>query len=154
MAGGGYRGILAAVPPAQRLRSASGKGATDLKPKQQQQQQQQQQQRQDQKIAASLRSTAPTGKCVHLTLGRPVGRLAFAFAVYGPSRDRSEGMPSLGEAPNERGKNPLVTLGFFSKVTRCKSETISRRYQTNGYAPQPKKQKKRPPQPDVAATRG
>ena len=34
MAGGGYRGILAAVPPAQRLRSASGKGAADLKPKQ------------------------------------------------------------------------------------------------------------------------
>jgi hypothetical protein len=36
MAGGGYRGILAAVPPAQRLRSASGKGATDQdqKPKQ------------------------------------------------------------------------------------------------------------------------
>jgi hypothetical protein len=37
MAGGGYRGILAAVPPAQYLRSASGKGAADLKPKQQQQ---------------------------------------------------------------------------------------------------------------------
>jgi hypothetical protein len=42
MAGGGYRGILAAVPPAQRLRSASGKGAgrskakekADQKPKQ------------------------------------------------------------------------------------------------------------------------
>jgi hypothetical protein len=34
MAGGGYRGILAAVPPAQRLRSASGKGAADLKQKQ------------------------------------------------------------------------------------------------------------------------
>jgi hypothetical protein len=34
MAGGGYRGILAAVPPAQRLRSASGKGAAHLKPKQ------------------------------------------------------------------------------------------------------------------------
>jgi hypothetical protein len=36
MAGGGYRGILAAVPPAQRLRSASGKGAVDQdqKPKQ------------------------------------------------------------------------------------------------------------------------
>jgi hypothetical protein len=28
MAGGGYRGILAAVPPAQYLRSASGKGAS------------------------------------------------------------------------------------------------------------------------------
>jgi hypothetical protein len=34
MAGGGYCGILAAVPPAQRLRSASGKGAADLEPKQ------------------------------------------------------------------------------------------------------------------------
>jgi len=38
MAGGGYRGIPAAVPPAQYLRSASGKGATDQnqKPKQRQ----------------------------------------------------------------------------------------------------------------------
>jgi hypothetical protein len=36
MAGGSYRGILAAVPPAQRLRSASGKGAADQKPKQHQ----------------------------------------------------------------------------------------------------------------------
>jgi hypothetical protein len=34
MTGGVYRGILAAVPPAQRLRSAFGKGAADLKPKQ------------------------------------------------------------------------------------------------------------------------
>jgi hypothetical protein len=33
MAGGGYRGILAAVPPAQRLRSASGKGAGRSKAK-------------------------------------------------------------------------------------------------------------------------
>jgi hypothetical protein len=43
MAGGGYRGILAAVPPAQYLRSASGKGATDQnqKPKQRQRQDQQ-----------------------------------------------------------------------------------------------------------------
>ncbi|OLU00639.1 hypothetical protein BVK86_20785 [Pseudomonas reinekei] len=32
----------------------------------------------------------------------------------GPTeQDRSEGMPSLGEAPNERGKSPLVTLGLF-----------------------------------------
>ncbi len=54
MAGGGYRGILAAVPPAQRLRSASGKGAGRSKAKAKQ--------RQDQKIAVSLRSTAPTGK--------------------------------------------------------------------------------------------
>ncbi|KDD68143.1 hypothetical protein V466_15440 [Pseudomonas mandelii PD30] len=32
----------------------------------------------------------------------------------GPTeQDRSEGMPSLGEAPNDRGKSPLVTLGLF-----------------------------------------
>ncbi len=81
MAGGGYRGILAAVPPAQYLRSASGKGAVDPdpdpdpKPKPKPKQKPQQ----DQKIAASLRSTAPTGKCVHVRSGRPVGRLAFDF---------------------------------------------------------------------------
>ena len=28
-------------------------------------------------------------------------------------QDRSEGMPSPGEAPNERGRSPLVTLGLF-----------------------------------------
>jgi hypothetical protein len=48
MAGGGYRGILAAVPPAQRLRSASGKGATDQK--------QRQRQRQDQQLREQARS--------------------------------------------------------------------------------------------------
>jgi hypothetical protein len=48
MAGGGYRGILAAVPPAQRLRSASGKGATD--------QNQKQRQRQDQQLREQARS--------------------------------------------------------------------------------------------------
>ena len=32
----------------------------------------------------------------------------------GPTeQDRSEGMPSLGEAPNERGKSVLVTLALF-----------------------------------------
>jgi len=50
MAGGGYRGILAAVPPAQRLRSASGKGATD------QNQKPKQQQRQDQQLREQARS--------------------------------------------------------------------------------------------------
>ncbi|VVN67754.1 hypothetical protein PS723_00207 [Pseudomonas fluorescens] len=102
MAGGGYRGILAAVPPAQRLRSASGKGAADLQPKQRQRQKQ----RQDQKIAASLRSTAPTGGgqgvCWSFPrgnqvrtrtlqrIGRPVGRLALAVAVHAPSRGRAQ----------------------------------------------------------------
>jgi hypothetical protein len=32
----------------------------------------------------------------------------------GPTeQDRSEGMPSHSEAPNVRGKSPLVTLGLF-----------------------------------------
>ncbi|WP_237880748.1 hypothetical protein [Pseudomonas sp. PGPR40] len=35
MAGGGYRGILAAVPPAQRLRSASGKRGKQIRIKSQ-----------------------------------------------------------------------------------------------------------------------
>jgi len=46
MAEGGYRGIHAAVPPAQRLRSASGNGAgrskSNAKPKQKQKQKQKQ----------------------------------------------------------------------------------------------------------------
>ena len=54
----------------------------------------------------------------------------------GPTeQDRSEGMPSLGEAPNVRGK-ALWLLSRFSKVTRCKSETASSRYRRNGYAPE------------------
>ena len=37
-----------------------------------------------------------------------------AVAVVAPTeQDRSEGMPSYSEAPNERGKSPLVTLGLF-----------------------------------------
>jgi hypothetical protein len=31
----------------------------------------------------------------------------------------------------------LVTFGAFSKVTRCKSGTLSRRYRSNGYSPAP-----------------
>jgi hypothetical protein len=53
MAGGGYRGILAAVPPAQYLRSASGKGATD----QNQKPKQRQRQRQDQRLREQVESS-------------------------------------------------------------------------------------------------
>src|SRR5450830_1279996 len=42
-------------------------------------------------------------------------------------------MPSLSEAPSG-GARALWLLWGFSKVTRCKSGTISRRYQKNGYA--------------------
>ena len=54
----------------------------------------------------------------------------------GPTeQDRSEGMPSLSEAPNERGKSALVTFALF-KVTRCKGGTNSGRYRSNGYVHQ------------------
>ena len=43
-------------------------------------------------------------------------------------------MPSLGEAPSG-GAGALCLLWGFSKVSRCKSETISGRYRSNGYAP-------------------
>jgi hypothetical protein len=55
MAGGGYRGILATVPPAQRLRSASGKGAAD------QDQKLKQRQRQDQQLREQARSHSWAG---------------------------------------------------------------------------------------------
>ena len=55
MAGGGYRDILAAVPPAQLLRSASGKGAAD------QDQKPKQRQRQDQQLREQARSHSWTG---------------------------------------------------------------------------------------------
>ncbi|XCY73233.1 hypothetical protein QLG25_22110 [Pseudomonas sp. CBR-F] len=54
-------------------------------------------------------------------------------------------MPSLGEAPSGGAKRFLVTfLGACKKVTRCKSETISSRYRSNGYVHKTKnpKQKK------------
>ncbi len=48
-------------------------------------------------------------------------------------------MPSLSEAPSGGAKTFYFWLGRHSgrlpKVTRCKSETISRRYLNNGYAP-------------------
>src|SRR5476651_609495 len=70
----------------------------------------------------------------------------------GPSRRpaeqcRSEGTPSHSEAPTG-GAEPFAYFGLgrhsgFSKVSRCKSETISGRYLNNGYAPD-QTQKKRP----------
>jgi hypothetical protein len=48
-------------------------------------------------------------------------------------------MPSLGEAPNG-GAKAFGYLGLF-QVTRCKSETASSRYRSNGYAPHRKRPK-------------
>ncbi|TPG94563.1 hypothetical protein EAH72_16570 [Pseudomonas caspiana] len=50
-----------------------------------------------------------------------------------PEQCRSEGMPSLGEAPNG-GVRALGYLGLF-QVTRCKSETASSHHRRNGYVP-------------------
>ncbi|KAA0980671.1 hypothetical protein FQ187_23000 [Pseudomonas sp. ANT_J28] len=52
-----------------------------------------------------------------------------------PEQCRSEGMPSLGEAPNG-GARALGYLGLF-QVTRRKGGTISGRYRRNGYVPPP-----------------
>jgi hypothetical protein len=41
-------------------------------------------------------------------------------------------MPSLGEGPSG-GARALWLLSCFSKVTRCKSATLSGRYRDNGY---------------------
>ncbi|MCP2073605.1 UNVERIFIED_ORG: hypothetical protein J2Y77_003041 [Pseudomonas lini] len=45
-------------------------------------------------------------------------------------------VPRLGSAPSG-GAEALWLLSRFSKVTRCKSGTISGRYRSNGYAPNP-----------------
>src|SRR5471030_1192968 len=55
----------------------------------------------------------------------------------GPSRRPTDsslrsGTPSLGEVPSG-GARALWLLWGFSKVTRCKSGTLSGRYQKNGY---------------------
>ncbi len=76
--------------------------------------------RQDQKIAASLRSTAPTGKCVHLKSGRPVGRLAFAFAMHAPSRGRAEvlrsGQPGMDAGLAAHGHGWPIAAGPRSRT--------------------------------------
>ena len=53
-----------------------------------------------------------------------------------PEQCRSEGMPSLSEAPNGGAKR-FGSFWAFAKGTRCKSETASRHNRSNGYAPNP-----------------
>ncbi|OOG87707.1 hypothetical protein B0E42_06630 [Pseudomonas sp. A25(2017)] len=63
----------------------------------------------------------------------------------GPSRRAHGAMPSFRHAEPRRGtewwgRALLVTFGWsgsrlFPKVTRCKSGTLSSRYQRNGYTP-------------------
>ncbi len=58
-----------------------------------------------------------------------------------PDEYRSEGTPSLSEGPYVRGET-FGSFGAFAKGTRRKGETISRRYQRNGYV---LRQKTKPP---------
>jgi hypothetical protein len=66
---------------------------------------------------------------------RPFGRLR-------PDRSRNEGTPSPSERAVRRGKAFLVTFRRLEKVTRRKGGTLSSLHRSNGYAPNPKKQKK------------
>ena len=215
MAGGGYRGILAAVPPAQRLRLASGNGAAD----QNQNLKQRQRQRQRQRLREQARSHRfcgwlmifvvayiPVGaglpakaavhpasaitdpplsragslpqwnRCLPFCLcavgfyhSRPsVSSPAVDFDVPAPSGGRVEVLRSgqtgmdaglaapghgwpMAAGPRSRAgarawrglashrTSGAEPFGYFGpgrvgpKVTRCKSETISRRYRSNGY---------------------
>ena len=52
-----------------------------------------------------------------------------------PNQCRITGMPSLGEGPSG-GARALWLLSRSSKVTRCKSGTVSGRYRRNGYVHQ------------------
>ncbi|EUB75419.1 hypothetical protein PMI27_001595 [Pseudomonas sp. GM41(2012)] len=157
MAGGGYRGILAAVPPAQYLRSASGKGASRSKDKAKA------------KAKAKARSTALQERAAN-TRFSPLIRpsvsspAALDLEVHAPSRGRVEvlrsGQPGMdaglaapghgwpmAAGPRSRtgaracratarhrtkGARAFGYLGLF-QVTRCKSGTISRRDRRNGY---------------------
>ena len=58
-----------------------------------------------------------------------------------PEQCRSEGTPSLGEAP-DAGAESLWLLWAPSKVTRCKSGTVSGRPRSNGYVPKTRRKRK------------
>jgi hypothetical protein len=62
-----------------------------------------------------------------------------------PDGRRSEGTLSLSEVPYAGAKPFGLPFRRLEKVTRCKSETASSRYQKNGYAPKPKPKKTQNP---------
>ncbi len=103
MAGGGYLGIHAEVPPTQYLRSASGNGARDQIPKPKPKQSKAKQSKAKQSKAKQSNALQCNAKHqnffdstahTHPESGRPVGRLALALALafdfLAPSRGRVE----------------------------------------------------------------
>ncbi|EUB74367.1 hypothetical protein PMI27_000543 [Pseudomonas sp. GM41(2012)] len=68
----------------------------------------------------------------------------------GPTEQcRSEGMPSLSEAPNGGAKR-FASFWASAKGSRCKSETASRHHRSNGYVPHPVKPSDPSPQTHAA----
>ena len=59
-----------------------------------------------------------------------------------PDGHRSEGTLSLSEVPYAGAKPFGLPFRRLEKVTRCKSETASSRYRSNGYAHKSKPKKK------------
>src|SRR5690606_23309417 len=66
--------------------------------------------------------------------GRRFSRTGPGMALCGgpPNQCRITGMPSQSEGPSG-GARALWLLSRFSKVTRRKGATLSRRYRSNGY---------------------
>ena len=144
MAGGGYRGIHAAVPPAQHLRLASGKRGS----------------RSRSKSEATATATATASRASPLPqvlwlvedLHRSRNGSVYSFlpfasnhsrpSVSSPAFDFDAPPPRAHGAGPERatGRKGQKRFGYFgpgragfSKVTRCKSETISGHHRSNGY---------------------
>ena len=71
---------------------------------------------------------APCGEAAHIERRSKRSRPE----AMPPDECRSEGTPSLGEGP-DAGAKPFAYFSAFGKVSRCKSETASSRYRSNGY---------------------
>ncbi|SDH45554.1 hypothetical protein SAMN05216605_106265 [Pseudomonas abietaniphila] len=97
-------------------------------------------------LPASPVQTPPNATWVQAKRRRHgVGRAAWMPREPPPAMDggwrRAHGASSECGNPTKsdptRSRALLVTFGAFSKVTRCKSGTLSRRYRRNGYTPNP-----------------
>jgi hypothetical protein len=142
MAGGGYRGILAAVPPC--ATPAFGLWERGSRSKSNARARARATARSKDRSLVSLDSSYRREGCTHAphhSTGRALARLQLLILMHRPierpsggsaqwatrhgcrvsrprpwmadgggptEQDRSEGMPSLGEAPNERGKSPWL----------------------------------------------
>jgi hypothetical protein len=84
-------------------------------------------------VHQGVRRAAPFGVAEHIERRSSRSRPE----AMPPDGHRSEGTPSLGEVPYA-GAKPFAYFSASGKVSRRKGETLSRRYRSNGYAPNPK----------------